>query len=88
MASQKKTILTLLEKKENQLKEEEKNHRNGEMKKHLKKQLKEVQAAKKRLEDATYGFCEKCYKSIPWRELCDMPEKRLCDNCTPSRKAS
>ena len=84
MASQKKTILSLLDRKENQIKEEAKGPCNAAMKKQLRRQLKEIEAAKNRLKGATYGFCETCYKTIPWRELCTHPEKRSCDRCLAS----
>lgn len=84
MTSQTKTILILLEKKETQLEEKVNTPCNNVLKKELRKQLKDVQDAKARLKDATYGFCEDCYKSIPWRELCSIPERRLCENCLTS----
>jgi len=87
MTSQNKTILTLLEMKENRLKEEVKNHRNKMLKKQIRLRLEEISEAKKRLEEEAYGFCEVCFKTIPWRELCREPERRCCEACASSAKA-
>ncbi|MBU0755673.1 MAG: hypothetical protein KJ645_11080 [Planctomycetes bacterium] len=84
MASQSKTILILLDKKKTMLEEEEKSLRNAALKKQLSQKLKEIDEAKRRLKEANYGFCETCYKTIPWRELCTHPEKRCCDHCQAS----
>lgn len=81
MASQSKTLLTLLEEKEEKLTQESESHRNGTIKKELKTKLEEIRQAKERLKNDTYGFCEGCFISIPSRELLSMPEKRLCDTC-------
>jgi len=81
MASQSKTLLTLLEDKEEQLTQESQNHRNGAIKKELKKKIDEIREAKERLKNDTYGFCEGCFITIPLRELLSQPEKRLCDTC-------
>jgi RNA polymerase-binding transcription factor DksA len=81
MASQTKTLLTLLEEKEEKLTQELESQRNGTIKKEVKRKLEEIRLAKERLENDSYGFCEGCFITIPWRELLSMPEKRLCDTC-------
>lgn len=87
MASQAKTILYLLKEKEAKLKKEVKNHRNGAAKKQIMEKLKEIADARKRLSESTYGFCTHCFKSIPWRELCNQPERTACESCQSSTAA-
>lgn len=45
----------------------------------LQKQLDEVQAALKRIEEGTYGICEKTGKPIDKARLLAVPEARYCE---------
>lgn len=76
-----KTLRVILEEKEAKLRKELKRLRKSAAKKLLSDRLEEILEAKERLENETYGFCEQCYISIPWRELCSQPEKRVCSTC-------
>jgi len=74
MSSGNKTLKVILEEKEAKLKKELKMLSKSAAKKLMTERLKEVLEAKDRLENETFGFCEQCYISIPWRELCSHPE--------------
>jgi len=47
----------------------------------LENQLKEVRDALKRMEDGTYGICEKCNEEIDVERLKIYPAARVCINC-------
>lgn len=76
-----KTIKVILKEKEVQLTNESSRYRSAATKNSIEKKILEVKEAIRRLEGKCYGFCEKCYIAIPWRELCAFPERRFCDQC-------
>jgi DnaK suppressor protein len=43
--------------------------------------LDEIDAALQRLEDGSYGICERCVEPIPWERLETLPMSRLCTTC-------
>lgn len=43
--------------------------------------LSEIHAALQRLEDGSYGICERCTEPIPWQRLEVLPMSRLCTPC-------
>jgi DnaK suppressor protein len=43
--------------------------------------LSEIDAALQRLEDGSYGICERCAEPIPWQRLEMLPMSRLCTPC-------
>jgi len=43
--------------------------------------LTEIEAALRRLEQGTYGTCERCTKPIPWERLEVLPMTGLCMPC-------
>ena len=45
------------------------------------KELKQINAALKRIEDGTYGQCTQCGATIPEARLLVIPETELCFNC-------
>lgn len=45
------------------------------------KVLNLVEAALRKVNDKTYGFCESCSKSIPQKRLTAMPYTPLCIKC-------
>ncbi len=49
----------------------------------LTAELKEVDGALKRLkeQEARFGYCERCFMEIPWRELAVNPARRFCSRC-------
>ncbi len=47
----------------------------------LKNRLDSVNAAIKKIDDGTYGKCEKCGKEISIELLNIDPESKLCQNC-------
>lgn len=47
----------------------------------LESKLKDVDAALKRIEENTYGKCEKCNKEIPIERLRAFPEAKMCGEC-------
>ena len=53
----------------------------------LEKRLKEVQEALDRLEQGTYGICQKCGKEIEKERLQAYPEARYCASCAASEGA-
>lgn len=52
---------------------------------HNKKQaeltLKQIEAAFKRIEDESYGYCMKCEEEIPENRLRAKPETPFCTGC-------
>ncbi len=50
------------------------------------KTLREIEAALKRIEDGTYGKCERCGEDIPAARLDIVPHARLCVKCLKSDK--
>jgi len=44
-------------------------------------QLEEIDAAAARLDDGTYGRCERCGRAIPPARLAARPTARLCVDC-------
>ena len=43
--------------------------------------LDEIDTALQRLEDGSYGICERCVEPIPWERLETLPMSRLCTTC-------
>jgi DnaK suppressor protein len=43
--------------------------------------LLDIDAALQRLEDGSYGICERCAEPIPWQRLEVLPMSRLCTPC-------
>jgi DnaK suppressor protein len=43
--------------------------------------LSEIDAALQRLEEGSYGICERCAVPIPWQRLEVLPMTRLCTHC-------
>ena len=43
--------------------------------------LSDIDAALQRLEDGSYGICERCDEPIPWQRLEVLPMSRLCTPC-------
>ena len=43
--------------------------------------LADIEAALRRLEQGTYGTCERCTKPIPWERLEVLPMTGLCTPC-------
>jgi DnaK suppressor protein len=43
--------------------------------------LSEIDAALQRLEEGSYGICERCSEPIPWQRLEVLPMSRLCTPC-------
>ena len=43
--------------------------------------LSEIDAALQRLEEESYGICERCGEPIPWQRLEVLPMSRLCTPC-------
>ena len=43
--------------------------------------LDEIDAALQRLEQGSYGICERCVEPIPWERLETLPMSRLCTSC-------
>ena len=43
--------------------------------------LSEIDAALQRLEEGSYGICERCAKPIRWERLEVLPMSRLCTPC-------
>ena len=44
-------------------------------------QLRCVSAARRRLQQGSYGYCESCHKAIDLRRLQAIPEAALCAAC-------
>jgi RNA polymerase-binding transcription factor DksA len=49
----------------------------------LASELREVDAALKRIkeQETRFGYCERCFMEIPWRELAVNPARRFCSRC-------
>jgi DnaK suppressor protein len=43
--------------------------------------LSEIDAALQRLEEGSYGVCQRCAEPIPWERLEVLPMSRLCTPC-------
>jgi DnaK suppressor protein len=43
--------------------------------------LEDIDAALQRLEQGSYGTCERCAEPIPWERLDVLPMSRLCTPC-------
>jgi DnaK suppressor protein len=43
--------------------------------------LSKTDAALQRLEEGSYGICERCSEPIPWQRLEVLPMSRLCTPC-------
>ena len=43
--------------------------------------LSEIDASLQRLEEGSYGICERCGEPIPWQRLEVLPMSRLCTPC-------
>ncbi|MGD9304900.1 MAG: TraR/DksA C4-type zinc finger protein [Desulfobacterales bacterium] len=46
-----------------------------------KEEIKEINLALEKMSTGTYGLCELCGKSIPWKRLEVLPATRLCRKC-------
>ncbi|MGV1009664.1 MAG: TraR/DksA family transcriptional regulator [Dermatophilaceae bacterium] len=44
-------------------------------------ELSEIDAALRRLDDGSYGMCERCGEPIRWERLDLLPMARLCGRC-------
>ena len=44
-------------------------------------QVEEIDEATKRIENKTYGYCERCFQPIPKPRLRALPYARLCVAC-------
>ncbi len=53
---------------------------------HSARQINEVNAAIKRMEKGTYGFCESCGREISFERLDAIPETKLCMECEEQRR--
>lgn len=47
----------------------------------FEKQLKEISEALEKIDNGTYGKCEKCGKDIPFERLRAYPAAKTCFNC-------
>jgi RNA polymerase-binding transcription factor DksA len=47
----------------------------------------EVRKALIRLAGSSFGFCECCHLTIPWRDLMEKPERTTCSRCEAVRPA-
>ncbi len=54
----------------------------------LKKDLKEIEAALKKIKDGTYGICERCGKPIDAKRLEVKPEAVYCLKCETEIEAN
>ena len=52
----------------------------------LKQRLAEVEAALKKIDESTYGICEKCGGKISKERLEVLPTARFCLNCESKAK--
>jgi len=43
--------------------------------------LSEIDSALQRLEEGSFGICERCAEPIPWERLDVLPMSRLCTPC-------
>jgi len=46
-----------------------------------KSALSEIDSALQRLEEGSFGICERCAEPIPWERLEVLPMSRLCTPC-------
>lgn len=53
-----------------------------------KRELQQVRAALRRMEEDDYGFCDECGDDIPYPRLSVKPEVSLCLSCQSAREAS
>jgi DnaK suppressor protein len=51
-------------------------------------ELREIENALRRLEDGTYGMCQKCGEPIASRRLYSVPHADCCSDCAPATSAS
>jgi DnaK suppressor protein len=49
----------------------------------LEQHLTGIDAAERRLDDGSYGICERCAEAIPEARLEARPTARTCVTCTP-----
>lgn len=47
----------------------------------LENRLRNINLALKKIEEGTYGICEKCGKKIPKERLAAIPEANFCIKC-------
>ncbi len=47
----------------------------------LETKLKNIEEALKKIEQGTYGKCEKCEKEISYKKLSVSPESKYCKDC-------
>lgn len=50
--------------------------------------LEELQLARRRIADGTYGRCERCRTAIPLERLAALPTARTCVQCRPNMAIS
>lgn len=50
--------------------------------------LSEIDGALHRLDDRSYGRCERCARTIPWERLEVLPTSRLCTPCQYSAESA
>jgi RNA polymerase-binding transcription factor DksA len=53
----------------------------------LAARLRALQQAEERIRQGTYGLCEMCGESIPFRRLEAVPEARVCVSCAEAAEA-
>lgn len=54
----------------------------------LKERLANINHGLEKIENAVYGYCEKCKKEIPLKLLNINPESRLCIDCKRNEQKS
>ncbi len=47
----------------------------------LELKLKKINEALEKIENNSYGICEKCEKEVPYEELSVTPETKRCSSC-------
>ncbi|PAV27429.1 TraR/DksA family transcriptional regulator [Tamilnaduibacter salinus] len=53
-----------------------------------KRELQQVRAALRRMDEDDYGFCDECGEDIPYPRLSVKPEVTLCLNCQSAREGA
>jgi RNA polymerase-binding transcription factor DksA len=53
----------------------------GKLSDGMRTEVAEIDAALTRLENGTWGYCDKCGSAVGHRRLIAMPEARTCVNC-------
>lgn len=55
------------------------------LKVHMDDRLSQIEAALQKIEDETYGICEKCQEPIPYDRLCAIPFTTFCIEHTEAK---